>query len=310
MPLVSAREIYQHAIENDYILGAFNVFNLDTLLSVLDAAHKEASPVIVQVSMGGRRYFDNLKKFVKLIKEYAKDCDADVMINHDHCTTFEQCKSAIDTGVHSVMIDGSHKAYKENISITKKVAEYAHEKGVWVEAELGCLPGLEDDIFAETAVFTDPSLVAEFISMSHCDSLAVAVGTSHGGVKADDYLKIDFDRLKKINEAVPGYPLVLHGAASLPPHLIDEINSYGGEVEYYRNASEADIAKSHEFGVRKANMDVDNFLVYTTQVRRYLLENPSQYNPRNYLKPAREVFCEEVRHKMRNVLKSSNRCGG
>jgi fructose-bisphosphate aldolase class II len=308
MALITADRIYHHAIENDYILGAFNVFNFDTLISVLDAAQKESSPVIVQVSIGGGKYFGNLKKFVNIIKEYAKDYDTYVMINHDHCTTFEQCRDAIDAGVHSVMIDGSHGTYEENICVTKKVAEYAHDRGVWVEAELGCLPGFEDEIFAESAVFTDPSLVAEFISWSKCDSLAVAVGTSHGGVKSNDYLKIDFDRLKRISEAVPGYPLVLHGAASLPPHLIDEVNKFGGEVEYFRNASETDIARTHEYGVRKANMDVDNFLVYTAQIRKYFLENPSQYNPRQYLKLAREAFCEEVRYKMQYVLNSSKRC--
>lgn len=307
MSLVPPEKLYQHAIDHGYCLGAFNIYDLEMLKAVIGAAEQEHSPVIIQVSMGGRKYFGDLAKFVQVIRLYARDSIAPVMINHDHCTTFKACREAIEAGVDAVMFDGSHYPYQENIDKTREVVEYAHAHNVWVEAELGQLPGFEDEVFAESVAYTDPDLVPDFIGRTGCDALAVSVGTSHGGVIAGDYLPLDFERLGQIAERVHGYPLVLHGAASLPPHLIDAVNAYGGEVPYMRNCAEEDIARVSGYGVRKANMDVDNFLCFTAALRKYLLHAPAEYNPRGYLKAARAAFAEEVRHKMKNIMHSSGR---
>ncbi len=306
MPIVKMSEIYADASEKQYIVGAFNVFNLDTMHAVLQAAEKEESPVILQVSMGARKYIPSLELFISIMKIMADTVTVPVSINHDHCLGIQAAKEAIDAGVNSVMFDGSHLSFEENISATREVVEYAKEKGVCVEAELGCLPGFEDEVFAENAVFTNPEMAKEFVERTGCDFLAVAVGTSHGGVKSDNPLLLHFDILEKIHEIIPRVPLVLHGAASLPDELITYVNRYGGKVPNLKNCSEADINKSRFYGICKANMDVDNFLAYTGTVRKVLTEKPEKYDPRIYLKPAKEAFEEEIRHKMKLVNQSSN----
>ena len=243
--------------------------------------------------------------YVEMLRRLADKYEVPFFIQHDHCPTVEACKEAIEAGCQSVMFDGSHLPYEDNVEQTKEIVEYAHKRNIWVEAELGCLPGFEDFVFAEKAVYTNPQKAKEFIALTGCDALAVAVGTSHGGVRGDDYLPLDLELMKKIAAEKPGYPFVLHGAASLPPELITACNEQGGKVEYLRNCSEESIAAAVKAGAKKVNMDVDNFLVYTTEVRKFLNEKPSIYDPRKYLKPAEEAFQREVMHKMLKVLGSS-----
>lgn len=300
-------ELYQHAISHQYGIGAFNTFSLESLLAVMEAAQEQRSPAIIQVSMGARKYVKHLSAYVDMIRRLAEQYDVPFFIQHDHCSTIEACKEAIEAGCQSVMFDGSHLPYEENVAKTKEIVSFAHERGVWVEAELGCLPGFEDLVFAEKAVYTDPDMAKQFIDETRCDALAVAVGTSHGGVLADDYLPLKQELLKEIIGRMPGYPFVLHGAASLPPELIDACNRQGGKVEYLRNCSEKSIADAVTAGIKKVNMDVDNFLVFTTAVREFQNERPDIYDPRKYLKPAMTAFQKEVEHKMMTVLKSAGK---
>ena len=310
MAIGTPRDMYRQACAHGYALGAFNVFSLESMLAVMDAAEETASPVIVQVSMGARKYVKHLKAFVDTIKRFSQEYSVPMFVQHDHCTTVEACAEAIDAGVQALMFDGSHLPYEENIRLTKQVAEYAHARGVWVEAELGCLPGFEDLVFADSTVYTDPERVGDFIAQTNCDCLAIAAGTSHGGVQGDDYLPLDVPLVEKIAQKVPGFPLVLHGGASLPPALIDACNRQGAAVEYLRNCSEISISRAVKAGVRKVNMDVDNFLVFTTAARKHLNEKPSVYDPRKYLAPGRDAFSQEVAHKMRNVVFSAGQARG
>lgn len=307
MPLIEPREAYRRAAAGGYGLGAFNVNSVESVRAVLEAAENQQAPLILQVSMGARGYVKYLAPFVQYIRACAAQCSAPVFLQHDHCTGYEACVQAMDAGVQAVMFDGSHLPYEENIRQTRRVADCAHARGVWVEAELGCLPGFEDLVFAESAVYTDPALVPEFIRRSGCDALAVAVGTSHGGVNAPDYLPLDLKLLSRLVEAAGGTPLVLHGGASLPPELVEECNAQGGRVEPLRNCSEASVARAVELGVRKVNMDVDNFLVFTTEARRFLNGRPEVYDPRKYLEAGREGFRREVEHKLAAVLHSAGR---
>ena len=307
MSLISPKDLYAHAMEHGYSVGAFNTCSLESLQAVIGAAEQEHSPAFLMVSMGARKYVGDFKMYVKVMRMYAEASPMPFVVHHDHCLSVENAKEAIDVGCQSVMFDGSHLPLEENIAKTREIADYAHERGGWVEAELGCLPGFEDMVFSENAVFTDPDIAVSFVRESGCDCLAIAAGTSHGGVRAEDYLPLDTERIKLIHEKLPGFPLVLHGAASLPPQLIDDCNSFGGNVEYLKNCSEDSIRAASYLGVCKSNMDVDNFLKFTTAIRRFFIESPELYDPRKYLAPARAAFKEEVAHKMRNVLRSSNR---
>lgn len=304
--LVKAKTIYEHALKHKYAIGAFNVSSLESLQAVLGAAEKERSPVIVQISTGARKYVKDFKIFVSVVKMYTQKTDVPILLHHDHCDSVEKCIEAIDAGVDSVMYDGSHLDFQKNINNTRRVVEYANKFDVAVEAELGCLPGFEDDIFAENVSFTNPDLVQEFIEKTACTSLAVSVGTSHGGVKSDDYLPMDLNLLESIIQKYKNFPFVLHGGASLPPELIDEANRYGGKVKYLRNCSEDSVTKAVELGISKVNMDVDNFLVFTTEIRKFFINQPGIYDPRKYLDKARDAFENQIRHKMKNVLNSSN----
>lgn len=305
MPISTPQAMFACAMDEGYALPAFNVFSIEGILAVLDGAEAQRSPVIMQVSMGARRHVEHLAPFVETIRAFAARYAVPVYIQHDHCPSVQACREAIDAGVQGVMFDGSHLPFEENIACTQQVVSYARNQGVWVEAELGRIPGSEDDVHGEEVEYTDPALAREFIERSGCNALAVAVGTSHGGVQSDDYLPFNFDRLQKIHECVGRFPLVLHGAASLPPELIDACNSTGGEVRYLRNCSESDIAKSVDGGIRKINMDVDNFLLYTTRVRAYLREHPDVYDPRKYTVEGKLGFQEEVEHKLACVSHSA-----
>ena len=307
MALVKPGEIFKKAYREGYALGAFNVFNLESLQAVLRAAEIERSAVIVQVSMGTRKYVGDVQMFVKLVAMLAEPLTVPVCIHHDHCADFEICRNSIDAGFASVMVDGSMLTFEENIKLVRKVADYAHAKGVWVEAELGSLPGFEDDFFSADNRYTDPNDAVEFVRRSGCDSLAVAVGTSHGGIKADHDLTIDMERLQKISQNLPGYPLVLHGGASITAEYIDVMNRYGGKVAYMKNVPEKLVKETVKLGVCKVNMDVDNFNAYTAAVRKLLVEKPEIYDPRKYSTLGREAFMKEVQHKMRDVVLSSGR---
>jgi len=305
--LIHPRELYAHALGEGYTVGAFNAASLEMLQAIIGAAEAERSPAFVMVSMGARKYVGDFPRFVQVMRLYAQAACVPLVVHHDHCQTVQAAREAIDAGCQSVMFDGSHLPFEENVAKTKEIADYAHEHDCVVEAELGCLPGFEDMVFSEKAVYTDPALAVQFVAESGCDSLAIAAGTSHGGVRADGYLPLDLDRIREIHEALPGFPLVLHGAASLPPALIEECNAWGGRVEFLRNCSEEAIRAASYLGVCKANMDVDNFLCFTTAIRRFFAESPELYDPRKYLAPARAAFREEVAHKMRHVLRSAGR---
>lgn len=307
MPIVTMEQLYRKAMEESYILGAFNVFNCDTLKAVLDAAQSVQSPVIVQISMGARSYIGNYRNFIRYIHMMAEDYSIPVSVNHDHCPSVEAAIEAVDAGVNGVMFDGSALPLEENVEKTGRVVAYAKEKDVWVEGELGCLPGFEDEIFAEHAEFTDAKMADYFVKRTGCNALAVSAGTSHGGVKAEHDLPLDFEVLQKIHRTIPEVPLVLHGAASLPVQLIDGVNRQGGKVPYMKNCGEDSIRRSAMYGVRKANMDVDNFLCFTEAVRRKLNERPEKYDPRLYLKEGRAAFQKEVEWKMCHVTCSAGK---
>jgi fructose-bisphosphate aldolase class II len=307
MSLVEPAQLFGHAIKHHYGLGAFNVYSIESMLAVFEGAEAQLSPVIIQVSMGTRKYIKHLAAFVETIKNFAGYYSVPFFIQHDHCSSIEDCITAIDCGIQAVMFDGSSFSYEENLSMTKEVTAYAHSKNVWVEAELGRLPGFEDMVFSDSAEFTNPELIPGFIAKSKCNALAVAVGTAHGGVQANDYLPINFELLKRIINAYPNYPFVLHGGASLPPDLITACNNQGGQVQYLRNCSEKDINQAVNMGIKKVNMDVDNFLVFTTSVRQSLNEHPEIYDPRKYLTAGINGFKKEVEHKLQTVMNSAKR---
>jgi fructose-bisphosphate aldolase, class II len=305
MPLMPMAALLKPALKNGFTVGAYNVYDLDSVMAVLEAASQTDSPVILQVSMGARKHVGNLALFLNVLRLYANACSVPVSINHDHVNSFEDAAAAADMGFPSVMYDCSHLPYEENVAAVKRFADYAHAKNVWVESELGCLPGFEDMVFSEKARFTDPAMAKDYVKRTGCDALAVSVGTSHGGVRADGPLPLDFQLLGHLHELLPGLPMVLHGAASVPEHLVREVNNWGGMVEQLYNCSEEDIAKCGRLGVCKANMDVDNHLAYTAAVRQSLTQNPGKYDPRSYLRPAREAFMREVSHKMQAVSGSA-----
>ena len=308
MALVQINEMMRHSLADHYITGAFNVFNIDTLVAVLQAAQAENSPVIVQLSMGFRKYQPYFSAFVKAVKIFASTVDVPVALNHDHCQNIENAKEAIDLEIGSVMFDGSHLSFEDNVASTRQVVEYAHSHHAFVEAELGKLPGFENEVFVQNAQFTDPVMAEKFIRLTGCDALAVSVGTSHGGVSAETDMPLHFDVLAAIRKAIsPTFPLVLHGAASLSEELVQEVNRWGAHVSQMRNCCENDIAKAAAYGVYKANMDVDNQLAFTAAVRQQLLEVTEKYDPRGYLKVGREAFTQEVRHKIRNVCHSNGK---
>ena len=306
MALVLMKEILKRAVSEGYTVPAFNVFDYETLLAVAEAAEMSSSPVIIQMSMGARKHVSKPDVFVRLMKDVAENTNAPIALNHDHCTSPDNARQAIDLGFSGVMFDGSGLSFEDNIKRTREIVTYAGPD-VAVEAEFGMLPGFEDRVFSEHALFTDPDQAKEFVESSGCFSLAVSVGTSHGGVVAEAPLTLHMDILRRIHESLPGFPLVLHGAASLPVFLIDLVNEQGGKVEYLKNCSEDDISKVGAFGVAKANMDVDNFLCFTREVRRILREKAEKYDPRLYLRPAREAFRDEVCHKMKNVVLSAGK---
>ncbi len=306
MALVTSKEMFQKALKQDYAVGAFNVNNMEIIQGIVDAAKVEQAALILQVSAGARKYA-RPAYLIKLVEAAVLDTDLDICLHLDHGEDFEICKKCVDDGFTSVMIDGSRFPLEQNIALTKQVVEYAHSKGVAVEAELGKLAGIEDDVNVDirAATFTDPEEAAEFVAKTGVDSLAIAIGTSHGAYKfkGDPYL--DFDRLKKIHSLIPNTPLVLHGASTVLPEFVSICNQYGGNIPGAQGVPEKMILEAAKHGVCKVNIDTDLRLAMTAEIRKYLSEHPAEFDPRKYLGPARDAIQAMVQHKIKNVLNAS-----
>jgi len=306
MPLVTSKEMFKK-VYGKCAIGAFNVNNMEIIQGIVEAAKEENAPLILQVSAGARRYAKPIY-LRKLVEAALEDTDLPICLHLDHGEDFEICKACVDDGFTSVMIDGSKLPFEENVALTKKVVEYAHAKGVVVEAELGRLAGVEDDVkvSAKESSYTDPEQAAEFVERTGCDSLAIAIGTSHGAYKFKGEPKLDFERLAKITELLPGFPLVLHGASTVLPEFVAKCNQYGGEIKGAQGVPEDMLRKAGTMGICKINIDTDLRLAMTASIREYLATHPADFDPRQYLKPAREAIKNMVKHKIRNVLNCSN----
>ncbi len=316
MPLVTSKDMFKKAYEGHYAIGAFNVNNMEIVQGITEACKEEKAPVILQVSKGARAYA-NHTYLVKLVEAAVKECpDIPVVLHLDHGPDFETCKSCIDGGFTSVMIDASSKPFAENIEITKKVVDYAHDHGVVVEAELGSLAGIEDDVKVSAAdsSYTRPEEVEEFVTKTGCDSLAIAIGTSHGAYKFTPEQctrnekgilvppPLRFDILEEVMKRLPGFPIVLHGSSSVPQNFVEMINSHGGKMPNAIGVPEEQLRKAAELAVCKINIDSDLRLAMTGTIREFFDAHPDKFDPREYLKPARANIKELVRHKLRDVL--------
>ncbi|MCI8619177.1 MAG: class II fructose-1,6-bisphosphate aldolase [Oscillospiraceae bacterium] len=316
MPLVTSTEMFKKAYEGGYAIGAFNVNNMEIVQGITEACREEKAPVILQVSKGARAYA-NHTYLVKLVEAAAIECpEIPIVLHLDHGPDFETCKSCIDGGFTSVMIDASSKPFAENIEITRKVVEYAHDHGVVVEAELGTLAGIEDDVKVEAhaASYTRPEEVEEFVAKTGCDSLAIAIGTSHGAYKftAAQCTRnekgilvpppLRFDVLEEVSRRLPGFPIVLHGSSSVPQNYVKMINDNGGKMPDAVGIPEEQLRHAAELSVCKINIDSDLRLAMTGTIRAFYNAHPDKFDPREYLKPARANIKELVRHKLVNVL--------
>ena len=310
MPLVTTTEMFKKAYAGGYAVGAFNVNDMEMVQAIVEAANECRSPVILQVSAGARKYA-NPVYLRHLVQAAVETTDIPIAMHLDHGADFEICKASIDDGFTSVMIDASSKPWEENIALTKKVVEYAHAHGVVVEAELGKLAGIEDDVKVadHDAMFTSPDEVEEFTQRTGCDSLAIAIGTSHGAYKfkpgQDPKLRIDI--LEEIGKRLPGFPIVLHGASSVPQEQVAVINQYGGSMPNAIGIPESELKKAAALAVCKINIDSDLRVAFTAAVRKHLAENPSHFDPRQYLGDARANMKEMVKHKIIDVLGSANK---
>ena len=308
MPLVTTKEMFEKSMKEGYAIGAFNVNNMEIIQAIVDAASKENSPVILQASSSAIKYArpNYLKKMVEAAVE---ETNIPIALHLDHGADFEACKACIDAGFTSVMIDGSKYDFEENVAITKKVVDYAHERGVVVEAELGKLAGIEDEVNvdASDAMYTDPMQAKEFVERTGCDSLAIAIGTSHGAYKFKGEAKLRFDILAKIKELIPNTPIVLHGASTVIPELVDMCNEYGGNIPGAKGVPDEMLNQASKSGVSKINVDTDLRLAMTGAIRKAFAEDPSAFDPRKYLTPARDLIEQTVAHKIRNVFCSSNK---
>ncbi len=306
MPLVSPKEMFAGAYAGGYAIGAFNVNNMEIIQGIMEAGSEENAPVILQVSAGARKYAGQ-RYIIKLMEAALEKTDLPVVLHLDHGPTFEMCKEVIDGGFSSVMIDGSHLPFEENIALTKQVVEYAHDHGVWVEAELGRLAGVEEDVSSDEHIYTDPDEAAEFADRTGCDSLAVAIGTSHGAYKFTGEARLDFDRLDKISALLPNLPIVLHGASSVVPKFVEMANEFGGNIGGAKGVPEDLLRKAASKAVCKINIDTDIRLAMTAEIRKFLAQNPTEFDPRGYLGEARKAVKEMVRHKITNVLGCSGK---
>ena len=316
MPLVTTTEMFKKAYDGGYAIGAFNVNNMEIVQGITEAAQEEKAPLILQVSKGARAYA-NHTYLVKLVEAAVIECpDIPIALHLDHGPDFETCKACIDGGFTSVMIDASSKPFEENIAITKKVVEYAHDHGVVVEAELGTLAGVEDDVkvSAEDSSYTRPEEVEEFVTRTGCDSLAIAIGTSHGAYKFTPAQctrnekgilvppPLRFDVLEEVSKRLPGFPIVLHGSSSVPQEYVKMINEHGGKMPDAIGIPEEELRHAAELSVCKINIDSDLCLTMTGTIRKFFEEHPDKFDPREYLKPARANIKDLVRHKLIHVL--------
>ena len=308
MPLVTTKEMFEKSMKEGFAIGAFNINNMEILQGIVDAAQKQNSPVILQASSGAIKYA-RIKYLMKMVEAAVEETTIPIAIHLDHGADFEACKMCIDNGFTSVMIDGSKYSFEENIAITKKVVEYAHERGVVVEAELGQLAGIEDDVNVSEAdaKYTDPDQAKEFVERTGCDSLAIAIGTSHGAYKFKGEAKLRMDILKEIKEKIPNTPIVLHGASTVIPELVETCNKYGAEIPGAKGVPDEILHEASVSGVSKINVDTDLRLAFTSEIRKTFAENPGAFDPRKYLTPAREKITEIVEHKIQNVFGSSNK---
>ncbi len=305
MALVTTTEMFKKAYDGGYAVGAFNINNMEIIQAITEAAQEANSPVILQVSAGARKYAKH-EYLMALAKAAIADTGVDLALHLDHGDGFEICKACIDGGFTSVMIDGSKHSFEDNIAVTKQVVEYAHAHGVVVEGELGKLAGIEDDVNVSDAdaAFTQPDEVEEFVSRTGVDSLAIAIGTSHGAYKFKGEPMLRFDILEEISRRLPGFPIVLHGASSVVPELVDEINACGGNLDGAKGIPEEMLRKAASMAVCKINIDSDIRLAMTAGIRRVLTAEPSVFDPRGYLSVARTEVKKMVAHKLANVLGS------
>lgn len=303
MPLVSTKEMFEKAYAGGYAIGAFNVNDMEIIQGIVDAAKIEQAPLILQVSAGARKYAKPIY-LTKLVEAALIDTDLPIALHLDHGDTFEICKDCIDSGFTSVMIDGSQHSFDKNVELTAKVVEYAHKHGVVVEGELGRLAGVEDDVKVseKDALFTDPEEAKKFVELTGVDSLAIAIGTSHGAYKFKGTPYLDFDRLAKVGELLPNYPIVLHGASTVMPEFVAKCNEFGGEIPGAQGVPEDMLRKAASMAVCKINIDTDLRLAMTAMVREVLHKNPAEFDPRKYLGPARDAIQAMVQHKIKDVL--------
>lgn len=309
MPLVTTKEMFEKSMKEGFAIGAFNVNNMELIQGIVDAAAENNSPVILQASSSAIKYarINYLMKMVEAAVE--EHPNIPIAIHLDHGPDFETCKMCVDNGFTSVMFDGSKYDFEENIRLTKEVVDYAHARGVVVEAELGKLAGIEDDVnvSASDAMYTDPAQAEEFVRRTGVDSLAIAIGTSHGAYKFKGEAKLRFDILKQIKERIPNTPIVLHGASTVIPELVNMCNEYGGNIPGAKGVPDEILHEASISGVSKINVDTDLRLAMTAGIRKVFVEDPSAFDPRKYLIPARELVKETVSHKMKDVFGSANK---
>ena len=308
MPLVTTKEMFEKSMKEGFAIGAFNVNNMEIIQGIVDAAAEENSPVILQASSSAIKYA-RPNYLMKMVEAAVEETNIPIAIHLDHGPDFETCKACIDAGFTSVMIDGSKYEFEENVALTKKVVDYAHERGVVVEAELGKLAGIEDDVNvdASDAMYTDPEQAKEFVERTGCDSLAIAIGTSHGAYKFKGEAKLRFDILAKVKALIPNTPIVLHGASTVIPELVEMCNKYGADIPGAKGVPDEILHEASVSGVSKINVDTDLRLAMTGAIRKAFAENPSVFDPRKYCGPARELIKETVQHKIRDVFGSSNK---
>ena len=308
MGLVTTKKMFEKSMKEHFAIGAFNVNNMEIIQGIVDAAKEENSPVILQASSSAIKYA-RINYLMKMIEAATEETDVPIAIHLDHGPDFETCKMCIDAGFTSVMIDGSKYDFEENVALTKKVVDYAHERGVVVEAELGKLAGIEDDVnvASSDAMYTDPEQAKEFVDRTGCDSLAIAIGTSHGAYKFKGEAKLRFDILQKVKEKLPNTPIVLHGASTVIPELVETCNKYGGNIPGAKGVPDEMLHEASLKGVSKINVDTDLRLAMTAEIRKVFAENPEVFDPRKYLTPAREKIKETVKHKMRDVFGSTGK---
>ena len=308
MPLVTTKDMFEKSMKEGFAIGAFNVNNMEFIQGIVDAASEENSPVILQVSSSAIKYA-RINYLKKMVEAAVEETNIPIALHLDHGPDFETCKKCVDAGFTSVMIDGSKYDFEENVALTKQVVEYAHSKGVVVEAELGKLAGIEDDVNVSEsdAMYTDPEQAKEFVERTGCDSLAIAIGTSHGAYKFKGEAKLRFDILEKIKEKIPNTPIVLHGASTVIPELVETCNKYGADIPGAKGVPNEILKEAGRLGVSKINVDTDLRLAMTANIRKVFAEKPSEFDPRKYLGPARDSIKETVQFKIKNVFCSSNK---